>query len=68
MREGILGHLAGFWIEASKDIHEVGRIPNVVVGIDSQTVRSRLWAGEVVFLEGLGLGVKPADDGQGELL
>ena len=39
-----------------------------MVRIDSQTVRSRLWAGEIVCLERLGLGVKPADLARVEIL
>src|SRR5450759_159931 len=46
---GEFSHLPRFGIEAADDVHLVGRIPDVVITVDPQRVRSRAWSGQIEF-------------------
>src|SRR5258708_15897226 len=57
----VFGDLAGFGIEAADDIHFIGRIPDVVIAIDTQRIGRCSGSGQVEFFESLRLRIEPPD-------
>src|SRR5579863_5107260 len=61
VRVRILGDLAGLGIEPADAVLLVRGVPDHVMAIDADRVGAWLGPGQREFLEGLGLGIEPAD-------
>src|SRR5450631_4511501 len=61
VRCGVFDYLAGFGVQLSDHIRVHGRIPEVVVVIDADSVRGWHRSRQLELLKRLGLGIKPRE-------
>src|SRR5262245_20259026 len=59
-RQRIFGHFAGVRIEPPDDVHVLGGVPDLLLGIDPERLGRRFRAGQPESLEGLSLGIGTA--------
>ena len=61
VRCGIFDDLAGFGVQLADHVRVHGRIPEVVIVIDADSVRGGHRSRQLEFLKGLGLGIEPRE-------